>query len=173
MSSPEVSGGFSAFGAGRPSSQTAARPAKPPQGGGSLGAGLKDTAQTAADAVREQAARFAGDVGHELSRTGEAQKARGVEVIRSFARAIDSVAEDLKPQSPAVARTVHEAARSVEGLSDNLSSRDVNQLIGSAAQFARAQPALFFGGSVAAGFALARFLKSSQRPAAGFDPHQR
>ena len=125
--------------------------------------GLRETAQTAADAVRQQAAQFAGDVGHELSRTGEAQKARGVEAMRSFARAIDSAAEELKPQSPMVARTVHEAARSVEGLSDNLSNRNVNELIELAAQLARAQPALFIGGSVAAGFALARFLKSSAR----------
>ncbi len=141
----------------------------------SLGAGLRDTAQTATDAIRQQAAQFAGDVGHELSRTGEAQKARGVEAIRGFARAIDSAAEELKPQSPVVARTVHEAARSVEGLSDNLSNRNVSELIESATQLARSQPALFIGGSVAAGFALARFLKSSarQRPTAGLDPHQR
>ena len=74
-----------------------------------------------------------------------------------------------------VARTVHEAARGVESLSDNLSNRNVNELIDSAAQLARAQPALFIGGSIAAGFALARFLKSSgrQRPAADFDPYQR
>ncbi len=145
------------------------------QRAGSMGAGLKDTAQTAADAVRQQAAQFAGDVGHELSRTGEAQKQRGVEAIRSLARAIDSAAEELEPQSPTIARTVHEAARGVEDLSDNLANRNVNELIDSAARLARAQPALFLGGSVAAGFALARFLKSSarQQPAAGFDSNQR
>ena len=100
------------FGSGQPASETAqGRPSKSPHSDASLGAGLRDTAQTAADAVRQQAARFAGDVGHELSSTGEAQKARGVEAIRSFARAIDSAAEELKPQSPIVARTVHEAAR--------------------------------------------------------------
>jgi hypothetical protein len=141
----------------------------------SLGDGLKETAQTAADAVRQQAARFAQDVGHELSQTGEAQKARGVDAIRQFARAIDSAAGELERQSPAVGRRVHEAARQAEGFSNNLSHRSVNELIDSAAELARAQPALFIGGSVAAGFALARFLKSSagQRPSAGYDPYQR
>ena len=124
---------------------------------------MKETAQTAADAVHQQAARFAEDVGHELSSTGEAQKARGVEAIRSFARAIDSAASELESQSPSVARTVHETARRVDSLSEQLANRNVNELLDSAAQFARTQPALFIGGSVAAGFALPRFLKSSAR----------
>jgi hypothetical protein len=165
------------FGSGQPGSETAPdRPSNTLDRDASLSDGLKETAQMAADAVRQQAARFAGDVGHELSRTGEAQKMRGVEAMRSFARAIDSAADEFKPQSPMVARTVHEAARSVEGLSDNLSNRNVNELIESAAQLARAQPALFIGGSVAAGFALARFLKSSARGsprAPTYDPSQR
>lgn len=130
---------------------------------GSLGAGFKDTAKTATDAIRQQAAQFAGEVGRELGKTGESQKARGVDALKRFARAIDSAARELEPQSAAVAGAVHEAARKVDGLSDNLSNRDVNELIKSAAQLARAQPVLFLGGSVAAGFALARFLKSSSR----------
>jgi hypothetical protein len=153
----------------------AGRSSRASQTGASLRDELKDTAQTAAEAVRQQAAQFAEDVGHELGKTGEAQKARGVDAIRSFARAIDSAAAELEGQSPTVAHTVHEAARRVDGLSDNLSNRNVNELIDSAAQLARTQPALFIGGSVAAGFALARFLKSSarHRPSAGYDPYQR
>jgi hypothetical protein len=140
----------------RPSSASTESPS-------SLGSGLKDTAKTATDAVRQQAAQFAQDVGHELERTGESQKARGVDALRRFARAIDSAAAELESQSPAVARPVHDAARKVSALSDNLSRRDIHELIDSATQLARAQPALFIGGSVAAGFALARFLKSSSR----------
>jgi hypothetical protein len=141
--------------------------------GGALGSGLKETARTAADAFLQQASQFAGDVGHELTRTGEAQKARGVEAIRNLARAIDSAADELQGQSPLVASTVHEAARGVEGLSDSLSNRNVNELVDSAVRLARAQPVLFLGGSVAAGFALARFLMSGSRDrAAGFDPYQ-
>jgi hypothetical protein len=131
--------------------------------GPSLGAGLKETAQSAADALRQQATQFAQNVGNELSKTGEAQKSRGADAMRQFARAIDSAAKELESQSPTVARTVHETAQQVVNLSQNLSSRSVNDLIDSAAQLARTQPALFVGGSLAAGFALARFLKSSSR----------
>jgi len=147
-------------------------------GGGNQASGgpsVRETAQAAADALRQQASEFAGDVGQELSRTGEAQKARGVEAMRGLARAIDSAAEELEDQSPTVARTVHEAARGVKSLSDDLSNRNVSELIDSATQLARARPALFIGGSIAAGFALARFLKSSaqHRPVSGYDANQR
>ena len=133
----------------------------------SLGAALGGTAQAAADALRQQATMFIGDVGHELNRTGEAQKERGVEAIRGLARAIDSAADELQSQSPLVARAVHEAARGVDGLSDNLSNRNFNELVDAGVRLARAQPAMFVVGSVAAGFALARFLRSSAHPQSG------
>jgi hypothetical protein len=93
----------------------------PNQGAGSLASELKDTARTATEAIRRQAAQFAQDAGHELGKTGEFQKARGVDALRRFARA----------------------------------------------ELARAQPVLFVGGSIAAGFALARFLMSSSRQRSG------
>jgi len=95
------------------------------------------------------------------------RRRRGVAAIRSFARAIDSAALELEGQSPSVARTVHETARRVDSLSEQLANRNVNELLDSAAQFARTQPALCIGGAVAAGFALARFLKSSARQRSG------
>ena len=127
----------------------------------SLGEGLRRTARSASSLIREQASHLAQEIGHELTETGESQKERGVEAIRRFAKAIDSAASELRGQSPALAGSVHEAARQVEGLSDNLSNRNVGELVDSAIELARAQPALFVGGAVAAGFALARFLKSS------------
>ncbi len=148
-------------------------PSEPGRPSAPLGALLGQTAQTAADALRQQATEFAGDVGHELVRTGEAQKARGVEAIRGLARAIDTAADELQRQSPLAARAVHEAARGVEDFSDNLSNRNVNELVDAGVRLARTQPALFVAGSVAAGFALARFLKSGGREQpGGFDSYQ-
>ncbi len=142
--------------------------------GASLGSSLKETAQSATDALRHQATQLAQDVGYELNKTGKDQKMRGADAIRHVARAIDSAASELESQSPTVARTVHETARQVEGFWDNLSGRSVNELIQSATELARAQPALFIGGSVIAGFALARFLmsSSSHQPSAGPDSYQ-
>jgi len=127
----------------------------------SLGTDMKEAAKTATRAVKEQAGEFAADVGHELSKTAEAQKMRGVEAIQCFARAIGGAAAELEQQSPQVAQSVRDAAHKVEGLSKNISNRSVDELLKAAADLARSQPMLFIGGAVAAGFAFSRFLKSS------------
>ena len=130
-----------------------------------LASGLKETGRAAGEAVRQQARQFAEGVGDELQKTGEDQKVRGVEALRTLAHAIDTAAGELN-QSPAVSKSICRAAAAVSGLSDNLGTRSVSQLMDAAAELARARPALFIGGSVAAGFALARFFKSSVASAA-------
>jgi hypothetical protein len=129
----------------------------------SLSADAKDAAKTATRAVQEQASQFAADVGHELKKTAEDQKARGVEAIQCFARAIGSAAGELDSQSPRIAQSVRDAAQKVDGLSHNISGRNVDELMNAATELARSQPMLFIGGAIAAGFALSRFLKSSAR----------
>jgi uncharacterized protein YgbK (DUF1537 family) len=64
--------------------------------------------------------------------------------MRSFARAIDSAVEELRPQSPIVARAVHEAAR------DNV------------AAFVTEQPLLCAAIGVAIGAALASLLPATE-----------
>ena len=127
----------------------------------SLSKDLKEAAKTASRAVKDQASEFATSVGHELSKTAEDQKARGVDAIQGFARAITCAAAELEGQSPRVAQSVRDAAKKVEGLSENISGRNVDELMKAATELARSQPMLFIGGAVAAGFALSRFLKSS------------
>jgi len=132
-----------------------------------LSAQVTDTAKSAGEAVTEQATELVTDIGHELSKTAEAQKTRGVEALRHFAHAMDGAATELEGQSPKASQSIRTAAQKVEQLSDTLGNRGVDGLLRDATDLARSQPVLFFGGAVAAGFALARFLKSSatHRPA--------
>ena len=127
----------------------------------SLTADVKDAAQSLQRAAKGQATEFAADVGHELKETAEQQKTRGVDALKGFAHAIETAAGELESQSPGVARHIRNAAKSVEGLSNNLRSRNVDELMHAASDLARSQPAVFIAGAVAAGFALSRFLKSS------------
>jgi hypothetical protein len=126
-----------------------------------LGSDLKQAAQSAQRAAKEQASAFAADVGHELNQSAEEQKVRGAEAIQGFARAMSSAAGELEGQSPMVARYVRDAAQQVEALSGSLRGRSVPDLMHAASDLARAQPMLFIAGAVASGFALSRFLKSS------------
>jgi hypothetical protein len=127
----------------------------------SLTADVKDAAQSLRRAASGQATEFASDVGHELKQTAEQQKTRGVDALKGFAHAIETAAGELEGQSPGVARHIREAAKNVEGLSNNLRNRSVDELMHAASDLARSQPGVFIAGAVAAGFALSRFLKSS------------
>src|SRR5439155_13651166 len=93
----------------------------------SLSKDLKEAAKTASRAVKDQASEFATSVGHELSKTVEDQKARGVDAIQGFARAITCAAAELEGQSPRVAQSVRDAAKKIEGLSENISGRNVDE----------------------------------------------
>jgi hypothetical protein len=104
---------------------------------------MKESAKTASRAVKEQASEFAGHLGHELSKTAEEQKARGVDATQCLARAMTSAAAELENQSPQVAQYVRDAAQKVGRLSEKLGQRDVAELARAATELARSQPLLF------------------------------
>lgn len=125
-----------------------------------LGA-AKDAARATLDAVSGQASALAGSVADEVAQTGEQQKQRGADALCAFACAVRKAADDIHQESPMVARQIQRAAEKVETFSESLRGRNVKDLLADATELARSQPAAFFAGSMVAGFALARFLKSS------------
>jgi hypothetical protein len=127
----------------------------------SLSRDARATAKSLGRAVKEQVGEFTSEIGHELSKTAEHQKTRGIEAMQAFARAVDTAAEELEQHSPLAAQYARDAAHRVEGLSANIRGRNINELMDSATELARSRPGLFFAGAVAAGFALSRFMKSS------------
>ena len=127
----------------------------------SLASDLQDAAKATSGAVKAQASKFIADVGHELNQVAEQQKMRGVEAIQGFSRAISSAATELERQSPMIAGYVRDAAKQVDGFSNNIRGRSVTELMQVATDLARKQPVVFLAGAMAAGFALSRFLKSS------------
>jgi hypothetical protein len=120
----------------------------------------KEAIQSTVKAVAAQASELTANVVDELSATATTQKDRGADVMRGFAKAMVTAAEELRTQSPQVARGVRGVARNVESLADNLRTQSIPDLFRGASEFARKQPASFFAGAVVAGFALSRFLKS-------------
>ncbi|WP_209381235.1 hypothetical protein [Pararoseomonas baculiformis] len=91
----------------------------------------------------------------------EEGKAAAAERASGFASAIRNAADDLEDTSPEIARHVRTAAESVEGISAALRDRSAGELMQDVTDFARRQPAAFFGVAALAGFALVRFARSS------------
>ena len=114
-------------------------------------------AQQAAEQAK-QAARQAKDAAHSMM---QRQKDYGADQMDGIARAAHGAAQELETQLPMAADYVRDAASRLERASASLRERDVGELLGSVAQFARTQPAALFGGAIVAGFAVSRFLKSS------------
>ena len=94
----------------------------------------------------------------------EQQKQAGADQIGGVARAVHGAAREIEQKMPQAAGFIHDAAARLEGAANSLRERSVDDLVRSLNNFARSQPATFFGGAVLAGFALSRFLKSSAEP---------
>jgi len=122
---------------------------------------LKDKAVGIAEEARAQGEDLLDTARERAESLAEEQKAMGAEKASKFAQAIRHAAQDLEGASPEVARHVRGAADSVQGIAAALRDRSAGQLLEDATAFARRQPTVFFGVAALAGFALARFMKSS------------
>lgn len=84
--------------------------------------------------------------------------------VHEIARAMHNTANSLESEnSRQLSQYAHLAAERIDEFATRLEAADVDEFIGRMSDYARQHPAVFFGGAVAAGFALSRFLKSSEQ----------
>ena len=122
-----------------------------PRGDGSSGLdGIYGMVGSATESVKNRARQVA-----------EEQKAAGAERIDAMGRAVHGAADELGKEIPGAASYIHAAADTLQGASERLRRRSVDDLLARLDRFARRRPATAFAGSVLAGLALSRFLKSS------------
>ena len=94
----------------------------------------------------------------------DAQKGRATEGLDAITHAVRQTTQQLRnEQHGTLAEYIDKVADQLERVSDGLRHKNVDELMRDAQQLARRQPALFIGGSFAAGLLVARFLKSSRR----------
>ena len=94
----------------------------------------------------------------------DSQKGRATDGLSAIAQAVRGTTEELrKDQHDVMAQYIERMADSLEQFSTQLREKDLTALLSDARQLARRQPAVFIGGSFAAGLIAARFLKSSRR----------
>lgn len=119
----------------------------------------------------EQARRIAQEAREHGWRLVEEQKRNAARQVDNFATALHSSAHELgERQHSTASGYVNWAASNLDNLADSLRTRDVGSLWSDVEGLAKRQPALFFGGAVAAGLLLSRFLKSSsERYAEDYD----
>jgi hypothetical protein len=111
---------------------------------------LKDQASDLIEPVKDKAVDMA-----------ERQKETGTMQIDRVARVVHAAADTIEKEIPQAAGYIHSAAKGLEDASSAIQSRSVGEIVEFVEDFARRNPAAFFGSTVLAGFVLSRFLKSS------------
>lgn len=167
QSKPTASGMESSLTGGGPSVSTGGSTT----GGTSSTAQMRDSLKEGTAGMTASARQYAGDMASlakEKSRTMfEQQKESALGQVSSVAGAIRNTAQNLQGEGQdQTARYVQMIADQLESLGGRLRQKDLDTLVRDAEGFARRSPGTFLVGSIAAGFLLARFLKSSSRQSA-------
>lgn len=125
------------------------------------GAGSRDDVAALGEKARAttgEAAQAACDHARNLA---EEQKSAAADNVVRLSRAVHGAADELGKELPQAADYIHSAADRLQSASSAMRDHSVEDLVAGFTDFARKQPAAAFVGSVLAGFALSRFLKSS------------
>jgi hypothetical protein len=111
----------------------------------------RETAQELKGAARQQAEGM-------FSQQRDAAADQAEKISSAFRKMADEFDQQEQPLFSGYANSV---ASCTDDLSHRLREKDLGGLLEQAQDYSRRQPALYFGGAVAAGFLLARFLRSS------------
>jgi len=127
-----------------------------------------DLAQSASETVKNQASKMTEAAREAASEAGEKvksavldQKTAGADYVGNVAEAVRRASYEFDGQLPQAGHYIRQAAAHIDSVSEALRTRDISELAGEVQDFARRQPAAFFGAAVLAGFAAVRFFKSA------------
>jgi gas vesicle protein len=127
-----------------------------------------DTLRGSSDVVRDkfkEATRAAKDVASgavdQIEGQAREQQRTSADFIERLASNIREAARAFESDVPFAARGINSAAEYVDDAAEKLHNGSLRDLVDSATNFAKRQPAAFLGISVLAGFAAVRFLRAS------------
>jgi len=115
----------------------------------------------AASGLTDKAKDAAAGATDKLIAAVEEQKSAGADYVNIIANAVRRAGKEIETDLPQAGPYLRMAAEHIENASDAVRRRDLNELVGTVQDFARRQPAVFLGGTLLAGFAAIRFLKTS------------
>jgi hypothetical protein len=122
----------------------------------------KEMATAAGRAAKEDMTTIADYAGRRTKEQLEHQKQAAVETLGEFANAIRHAGDELAQHDRTLAgRLVKQTADGLEQFSRSMADKRPEELLDAVRDFGRRNPVVFIAGSVLAGVALARFLRSS------------
>jgi len=136
-----------------------------------LGTQAKEKAEELRAGAEEKARDLGSKARHKMDEVGEAAgrtvadgASRAGERLRSVAGALRAASDTLDEEGEGwLAQYARERASQVDDMSGYLGESDASRMVSDIEEKARANPAAFLGGTLATGFVLGRFLRSSSR----------
>ena len=123
---------------------------------------LTDRAREKAGDLKRQAEETAHGMRDRARSMADQQKHAAAGRVEGVAHALRRASDDLREQGqPMIAEYSRYAAEGLESMAQSIDRRDVDDFVEGVENFARERPVAFLGGAMVAGFALARFMKSS------------
>jgi ElaB/YqjD/DUF883 family membrane-anchored ribosome-binding protein len=121
---------------------------------------VADAAQQAGDQVKQQASSLATEAKEKTKGYFNQQVSSGADLTSHMAESIKCAADNLDPKAPQIASLVRSAADRLNSFSDEIREQSVDDLLRTASDFTRRQPAVVFGLASLTGFFLFRALKA-------------
>jgi glycerol-3-phosphate dehydrogenase len=128
---------------------------------------IADVAQQAGTQAKEAAASLASDAQQKARGLLNMQVTAGADLAGHVAESAHCAADNLDQNAPQLAELVRGAAERVDEFAQDLRGRTVEDLVRTASDFTRRQPALMFGLASLAGFLAFRVLKSAPSRSSG------
>jgi hypothetical protein len=116
----------------------------------------------AAQRVRRTAAEAASGAGGQMKDILDRQVGTGAGLLGDVARSVHLAADDLDRSSPLLGELVRGLAHRLSGYADDLDGQTTDDLLRTASDFTRRQPALVFGLAAVAGFFAFRTVKHAR-----------
>lgn len=124
------------------------------------------SAQEALSDVAGEAQRLAQDAGSKAKAFVEENKGRAAVQLEGINSALAKAADELEAQGQGqFAKYTRDLAGGLDTFTRGINEKSVDELVSSAAQFARSQPAAFLGAAALLGFVSSRFAMSTAKPA--------
>ena len=117
----------------------------------------------------DEASSLGGAVKQGLSDQIERRKNGIADRLSAVAERAQTTANDLRDQEAWLGNLIGRGADELDGIAEEIRRNDVTSMLGSVEVFARRQPALFMGATVALGFALARFIGGGPTATDGYN----
>jgi hypothetical protein len=132
---------------------------------------IADTAREAGDQAKQVASSLAADATQKAKGFLTMQVTAGADLVGHVAESARRAADSLDQNAPQLADLVRGAAERAEDFSRDLHEQTVEDLVRTASDFTRRQPALVFGLASLAGFLAFRVFKSTP-PRSSADPYR-